>query len=93
MTICGVRSFFPLPYWKVPILGYSFLGMGPLVERQGQFKIDLTLVNEALNTLIEQTLTSRDDDDVEALEARDYDSMQDPSLLRWVFCVHACVWV
>lgn len=78
------RSFFLLPYWKVPVFGHRFLGIGPLVPRQAQFVSDLDLVNVALDTLIAEALQSRSEGDVEALEARDYSKLENPSLLRFL---------
>ncbi len=44
----------------------------------------MTVVNDALNTLIEAALRSKSEEDLSALEARNYDEIADPSLLRSV---------
>lgn len=78
------RSFFLLPYWKIPIFGHRFLGLGPISPKQSTFRGNLEVVNDALNTLITQAVESKSEEDVEALERRDYDSLEDPSLLRFL---------
>ena len=83
------RSFFLLPYWKVPILGYEALGVGPLVERQQTFKAHISLINDSLDTLIKEALLTRSEEDIEALEARDYASLENASLLRFLVGVHS----
>jgi hypothetical protein len=83
------RSFFLLPYWKVPIIGYEALGLGPLVERQQTFKAHISLINDSLDALIKEALLTRSEEDIEALEARDYASLENASLLRFLVGVHS----
>jgi cytochrome P450 len=69
------RSMTPLPYWKIP-------GVPEIVPRQKAFKKNMAIINEQLNAGIERALTDRDPTDIEDLQARDYDAMENPSLLR-----------
>ncbi|EKX43116.1 cytochrome P450 [Guillardia theta CCMP2712] len=78
------RSFFLLPYWKVPVLGFRFLGLGPLVERQQRFEQDIELINDCLDELIKEALLTRSEEDIETLQKRDYDALENPSLLRFL---------
>jgi len=78
------RSFFLLPYWKVPFYGFPVGGVGPFSPKQAVFRNNLGIVDEALNRLIAEAVENREDGDVEELEGRDYDEMRDPSLLRFL---------
>ena len=83
------RSFFLLPYWKVPVLGYKAFGLGPLVPRQESFRANIDLINDNLDSLIKEALLTRSEEDVAALEARDYDALDNASLLRFlVLCFY-----
>jgi cytochrome P450 family 97 subfamily B polypeptide 3 len=71
------RSTFYIPYWNLP--GAKFL-----VPRQRAFNADLAVINECLDGLISQAKESRQADDIEALQARDYSKVTDASLLRFL---------
>jgi hypothetical protein len=59
------RSTFYIPYWNIPITKY-------IVPRQRKFNADLAVINACLDDLIAQAKQTRQADDVEALQARDY---------------------
>lgn len=71
------RSTFYIPYWNIPISKY-------IVPRQRAFHSDLAVINACLDTLIAQAKESRQADDIEALQARDYSNVKDASLLRFL---------
>lgn len=71
------RSTFYIPYWNLPLAEY-------LVPRQAAFRRDLAVINECLDGLIAQAKSTRQADDIEALQARDYSRVQDASLLRFL---------
>ncbi|KAL4853371.1 Cytochrome P450 97B2 [Chlorella vulgaris] len=71
------RSTFYIPYWNLPLTKF-------LVPRQRQFNADLAVINQCLNELIEQAKNTRQVDDIEALQARDYSKVKDASLLRFL---------
>eukprot|EP01040_Poterioochromonas_malhamensis_P000399 gene399-431_t len=71
------RSMTPLPYWNLPFANQ-------LVPRLVKFNKDLQLLNTVLDELIIQALSSKNQADVEELENRDYDAMENPSLLRFL---------
>jgi len=66
-----------LPYWELPLANL-------LIPRLRKFNSDLKLLNDVLNELIEKALASQNLGDVEELEKRDYDKMENPSLLRFL---------
>lgn len=55
-----------------------------LVPRQRQFAKDLAVINATLDGLISEAIRTRSEDDAEALAARDYSRVRDPSLLRFL---------
>jgi len=71
------RSMTPAPYWKIP-------GAYQVVPRQVAFKQNMELVNSELNKAIAECLNDRTAMEVEELENRDYESMANPSLLRFL---------
>jgi cytochrome P450 family 97 subfamily B polypeptide 3 len=71
------RSTTFLPYWKIP-------GVSLFVDRQRQFKNDMRLINETLNTLIASAKDTASSSELTELEQRDYQSAKDPSLLRFL---------
>jgi len=75
------RSTFLLPYWNVPFLGQ---GKFSVVPRQREFAAHLEVLNDTLDTIIQKAKSLKNEDDLEALERRDYKSIQDPSLLRFL---------
>jgi cytochrome P450 family 97 subfamily B polypeptide 3 len=71
------RSTTFFPYWKIP-------GVPLVVDRQRQFKSDMRLINETLNTLISSAKDTVSSSDLAELEQRDYKNAKDPSLLRFL---------
>ncbi|KAL4440213.1 hypothetical protein ABPG75_003214 [Micractinium tetrahymenae] len=71
------RSTFYIPYWNLPLTKY-------LVPRQRKFSADLAVINECLNELIDLAKKTRQVDDIEALQTRDYSKVKDASLLRFL---------
>lgn len=71
------RSTFYIPYWNLPLASV-------LVPRQRRFRADLSVINECLNDLIRQARDTAQQEDLEALQARDYAQVKDPSLLRFL---------
>jgi len=71
------RAQTPFQYWKLPL-------MDVLVERQREFKVNMELLNGALNDCVQQALSQRTEADLEDLERRDYSKMDNPSLLRFL---------
>lgn len=59
------RSTFYIPYWNLPFAKN-------LVPRQRQFYTDLKVINDCLDDLIAQAKNTRQTEDAEALQARDY---------------------
>ena len=55
-----------------------------VVPRQREFQRDLRIINEALNELIERANATRSESDLADLEARDYDKVEDASMLRFL---------
>lgn len=71
------RSTFYIPYWNLPFARY-------LVPRQVAFHRDLAVINECLDNLIVEAKRTRSEEDVEALQSRDYTKIKDASLLRFL---------
>ena len=71
------RSTFYFPYWNIP-------GASLVVPRQREFQRDLRIINDSLNELIDQANATRCESDLADLEARDYDKVKDPSMLRFL---------
>eukprot|EP00639_Heterosigma_akashiwo_P033958 CAMPEP_0194725620 /NCGR_PEP_ID=MMETSP0296-20130528/27788_1 /TAXON_ID=39354 /ORGANISM="Heterosigma akashiwo, Strain CCMP2393" /LENGTH=606 /DNA_ID=CAMNT_0039630175 /DNA_START=35 /DNA_END=1855 /DNA_ORIENTATION=+ len=71
------RSQIPLPYWDLP-------GAGLLVPRLRRFNADLRMLNDVLDELVARALATKDAVDLEELQARNYDAVSDPSLLRFL---------
>ena len=65
------RSTFYIPYWNIPITKY-------IVPRQRKFNADLAVINACLDDLIARAKQTRQADDVEALQARDYSKVHIP---------------
>lgn len=66
------RSTFYIPYWNLPFAKN-------LVPRQRQFYSDLAVINDCLDGLIARAKSTRQIDDAEALQARDYSKVQHTS--------------
>jgi cytochrome P450 family 97 subfamily B polypeptide 3 len=71
------RSMTPAPYWNIPLANQ-------LVPRLRKFNADLKLLNNVLDELIDKAKTTRVVEDIEELEKRNYNEVQDPSLLRFL---------
>lgn len=71
------RSTTFVPYWKIP--GAKFT-----VPRLRAFYSDMNLVNETLNDLIRAAKLAATPLDLADLQARDYEKVSDPSLLRFL---------
>lgn len=71
------RSTTFLPYWKIP-------GASSVVPRQRQFRDDMRLINETLNEVIASAKATASSTDLSDLERRDYENVNDPSLLRFL---------
>lgn len=65
------RSTFYLPYWNLPFAA-------DIVPRQRAFRRDLAVINECLDGLIAQAKRTRNADDAEALQSRDYSKVCRP---------------
>jgi cytochrome P450 len=68
------RSMTPAPYWDLPLANQ-------LVPRLRKFNSDLKLLNDVLDNLIDTAKSTRSVEDIEELEKRNYDEVQDPSLV------------
>ncbi|KAJ8903259.1 hypothetical protein NDN08_004368 [Rhodosorus marinus] len=71
------RSKFLIPIWNVEPLNW-------VVPRLRAFREDQKLLNDTLDGLIEQAVSSKSSEDLEQLVQRDYDNVNDPSLLRYL---------
>jgi cytochrome P450 family 97 subfamily B polypeptide 3 len=71
------RSMTPAPYWDLPLANQ-------LVPRLRKFNADLRLLNTVLDDLIVRAKNTRQVEDIEELEKRNYNEVQDPSLLRFL---------
>ena len=66
-----------MPYWNIPLANQ-------LVPRLRRFNKDLKLLDNILNELIEKCVATESKGSVEELETREYASMENPSLLRFL---------
>jgi len=71
------RSTFYIPYWNLPFTKW-------IVPRQRKFHSDLKVINDCLDYLIKNAKETRQEADVEKLQQRDYTSLKDVSLLRFL---------
>ncbi|CAA6658147.1 unnamed protein product [Spirodela intermedia] len=71
------RSTFYIPYWNLPLARW-------IVPRQRKFYGDLKVINDCLDELIRNARETREETDVEKLQQRDYSSLKDASLLRFL---------
>lgn len=71
------RSITPVPYWNLPFANQ-------LVPRLRKFNSDLRLLDNVLDELISEAAGSQDAADVEDLQNRDFERMENPSLLRFL---------
>lgn len=75
------RATFLVPYWNIPVIGQ---GPFAVVPRQREFYGHLQVLNNKLNEMIRDARASENKGDLEALESRNYQVLQDPSLLRFL---------
>lgn len=71
------RSMTPAPYWDLPFANQ-------LVPRLRKFNSDLKILDDVLTNLIDLAKNSRQVEDIEELESRNYAQVKDPSLLRFL---------
>ncbi|CAB1105090.1 unnamed protein product [Ectocarpus sp. CCAP 1310/34] len=71
------RSTSPIPYWELPLANQ-------LVPRLRKFNSDLKILNTVLTDLIARAKSSENKADLEDLQARNYDKVSDPSMLRFL---------
>jgi hypothetical protein len=71
------RSMTPAPYWDLPFANQ-------LVPRLRKFNSDLSLLNDVLDDLIDRAKKTRSVGDIEELEKRNYNEVEDPSMLRFL---------
>jgi len=71
------RSMTPAPYWDLPFANQ-------LVPRLRKFNGDLKLLNDVLDDLINRAKATRNVEDIEDLEQRNYADVKDPSMLRFL---------
>merc|ERR1719343_1435987 len=67
----------PAPYWELPLAN-------EVVPRLRKFNADLKILDEVLTDLIDRAKNSRQVEDIEELENRDYANVKDPSMLRFL---------
>jgi cytochrome P450 family 97 subfamily B polypeptide 3 len=71
------RSTSFIPYWNLP---FANLYMKNLQD----FEVNMKLLNDVLDELISKAIESQEKGDVEELETRNYATMENPSLLRFL---------
>ncbi|CAB1105091.1 unnamed protein product [Ectocarpus sp. CCAP 1310/34] len=71
------RSSSFIPYWKLPFAN-------KWIASQVEFARDMGLLNTVLDKLIQKALDTQEMADIEELERRDLDEVEDPSLLRFL---------
>ena len=71
------RSTSFIPYWNLPFARYYMSNLR-------DFEANMHLLNSVLDELIQKALATQNLGDVEELEKRDYDKMENPSLLRFL---------
>jgi len=72
------RSMTPLPYWDL------IPAANQIIPRLRTFNENLDVLNTVLDELIDRAKTTRVVEDIEELENRNYDQVQDPSMLRFL---------
>eukprot|EP01038_Epipyxis_sp_PR26KG_P008228 gene8228-11135_t len=71
------RSTSFIPYWELPFAKYY-------IKKLRDFENNMDLLNTVLNELIVKAMATQDKADVQELENRDYSSMENASLLRFL---------
>lgn len=72
------RSMTPIPYWD--LIPWA----NQLIPRLRKFNANLNLLNTVLDDLIARAKQTRQVEDIEELERRNYKDVSDPSLLRFL---------
>jgi hypothetical protein len=71
------RSMSFIPYWNLPFARHY-------MKQLREFEANMLLLNNVLNDLIVKALKTQQQEDVEDLESRNYEEMENPSLLRFL---------
>lgn len=71
------RSTSFIPYWNLP-----FANM--YLDNLKEFELNMKVINNVLDELIKNAVATKNEEDVEVLENRNYDTMENPSLLRFL---------
>ena len=71
------RSTSFIPYWNLPFSNY-------FMQNLQDFEKNMKLLNDVLDDLIAKAIDSQVEEDVEELETRNYATMENPSLLRFL---------
>jgi len=71
------RSMTPAPYWDIPFAN-------SVVPRLREFNRNLRLLNNVLDDLINRAKNSRQETDLEDLQERNYEKVNDASMLRFL---------
>lgn len=71
------RSTSFIPYWQVPFAKH-------FMKNLQEFEENMNLLNKVLDELIANALATQNKQDIEDLERRDYNSMENASLLRFL---------
>ena len=71
------RSTCFIPYWKIPFAKH-------FMKKLQDFQKNIDLLNSVLDDLISKALESREAQDLEELETKDYSKINNPSLLRFL---------
>ena len=71
------RSTSFIPYWNLPFAKHY-------MKNLREFEKNMDLLNGVLNELIDIALKTSNQEDIEILEKRNYETMENPSLLRFL---------
>ena len=71
------RSMSFIPYWNLPFAN-------KYMKQLQEFEENMNLLNNVLNDLIVKALETQQQEDVKELESRNYNEMENPSLLRFL---------
>lgn len=71
------RSTSFIPFWDLPLAKYY-------MKNLQDFEANIQMLNDVLDQLIENALNTKDEADIADLESRDYATMENPSLLRFL---------
>jgi cytochrome P450 len=71
------RSTSFIPYWQVPFAKH-------FMKNLQEFEENMSLLNKVLDELIVKALATQNKQDIDELESRDYSTMENASLLRFL---------